>query len=248
MRMMKISRPALGALAIGLAFSAVPAQAQSMTMTSPNAIQPETTLSINASAIVAAEPDVAYLTGGVVSEALTANEALRKNATNMAGVYAALEKAGLERKNIQTSNFSLQPKYTYPENAERILSGYTVSNQVTAKVTRLDDVGDLIDAMVAQGGNSFDGVRFDLLDSSEIMNEARRKAMTEAIERAKLYAQVSGYEVARIVTISESGGFTSQPRPQMVARMSAMESAPTQISGGELSYSSDVSVVFELKK
>ena len=234
-------------MAMGLAFSAAPAQAQTTMMTT-NAIQPETTLSISATAKVMAEPDVAYLNGGVTSEAETAKEALRKNAADMAGVYEALEAAGLDRKHIQTSNFSLQPKYVYPKNGERYLSGYTVSNQVMAKVTDMDNVGPLIDAMVSQGGNTFNGVSFSIQDPSDLVDEARRKAMTDAMERAKLYADVAGYDISRIVTIDEGGGYSPEPRPQMMRAASADMAESTQISGGELTYSASVNVVFELKK
>lgn len=245
--LLKVSKPAFAAMAMGLAFSAAPAQAQTTMMTT-NAIQPETTLSISATAKVMAEPDVAYLNGGVTSEAETAKEALRKNAADMAGVYEALEAAGLDRKHIQTSNFSLQPKYVYPKNGERYLSGYTVSNQVMAKVTDMDNVGPLIDAMVSQGGNTFNGVSFSIQDPSDLVDEARRKAMTDAMERAKLYADVAGYDISRIVTIDEGGGYSPEPRPQMMRAASADMAESTQISGGELTYSASVNVVFELKK
>lgn len=245
---MIVSRPVLAALAMGLAFSAAPAQAEPV-MISTNAIQPETTLSISATAEVTAEPDVAYLTGGVVSEAVTAEAALRQNAVDMAGVYEALEAAGLERKDIQTSNFSLQPKYVYPKNAERQIVGYTVSNQVTVKVTDMDRVGELIDAMVSRGGNNFNGVRFAIQDPSELVNEARRKAMKDAMARAELYAEVAGYDIARIVTIDEGGSYAPSPSPVVMRSMAESDSyAATQVSGGELSYSASVNVVFELTK
>lgn len=243
---MTVSKPAFAALAMGLAFSTAPAQAQTMITT--NAIQPETTLSISATAKVVAEPDVAYLNGGVTSEAETAKEALRKNAADMAGVYEALEAAGLDRKHIQTSNFSLQPKYVYPKNGEQYLAGYVVSNQVMAKVTDMDKVGPLIDAMVSQGGNTFNGVSFSIQDPSDLVDEARRKAMTNAMERAKLYADVAGYDIARIVTIDEGGGYYPEPRQQMMRAASADMAETTQISGGELTYSASVNVVFELTK
>lgn len=247
--MLKIlSAPILALSMASLSGAALPAAAQEMHAMNHNAIQPETTLNISATAEIIAEPDVAWLTGGVTSEGETAKDALAQNAANMAGVYRALEAAGIARKNIQTSNFSLQPKYTYPKNAERILDGYIVSNQVTVKVTELDKIGGMIDAMVALGGNTFNGVRFGLLDSSEVMNEARRKAMKEAMARAELYADVTGYQVARIVTINESGGYNPSPQPVMM-RAAAMDMAEsTQISGGEQSYSMTVNVEFELRK
>ena len=242
-----LAYPLAGLAVTGLACTSLPAMAQAMTTVSPNAIQPETTLTISAEAEVTASPDVAYLSGGVVSEASTAQEALRQNSVNMAGVYKALEGAGLAKKNIQTSDFSLQPVYNYPENEPAVLTGYRVSNQVMVKVEDLDNVGSIIDTMVELGGNTFNGVSFDIQDSSELQNEARRKAMQEAVARAELYAEASGYQVARIVTISETGGYRPQPVGRMVmAEASMAKSAPTQISGGELTVSAGVSVVFEL--
>ena len=242
-----ITRPLAAAMVAGLVFSAIPAQAQVMNSVSANAIQPETTLSISATSEVNSAPDVAYLTGGVVSTAPTAREALQKNANDMAGVYKALEAAGLDKKNIQTSNFSLQPQYTYPENAERILNGYEVSNQVTAKVTDLDKAGGMIDAMVAQGGNTFSGIQFAVQDPSELLNEARRKAIKDAMSRAELYADATGYSVARIVTMTENAAYSPQPKMMTRARMSDGAES-TQISGGEISYSATVNVTFEFRK
>ena len=249
-----LSAPFL-AMTLGLMMApTLTAQAQT-SMISSNAIQPETTISISAEGKVVAEPDVAWLTGGVISEAKTAQEALRQNARDMDGVYRALAEAGLERKHIQTSNFSINPQYSYSKSGlssssgKRVLEGYTVSNTVIAKVTDLDGVGPLIDAMVSLGGNSFNGVSFGLQDASNVENEARRKAMRAAMERAKLYADVAGYKIKRIVTINEGGVYNQGPRPEMMARASvAMDAAPpTQISGGELVYSASVTVVFELE-
>merc|ERR1711916_84368 len=190
-----------------------------------------------------------YLNGGVISEATTAQEALQKNASDMAGVFEALKAAGVPEKDIQTSNFSLNPRYEYPKNGQRILTGYQDSNQVQANVTDMENVGKVIDAMVAEGGNSFSGVSFAVEDPSDLMNEARRKAIKDAMARAELYAEATGYTIARIVTIEEGGSYAPQPRPVMMARsMAADESASTQISGGELTYSANVNVVFEFRK
>ncbi len=241
------SRTMASALVLGLAFSTMPAQAQTMEKAHPNSIQPETTIAISATSSVTAEPDIAYLTGGVVSEAKTAAEALKDNTAKMQGVFAALQKAGLSEKNIQTSNFSVQPKWEFPKEGERYISGYTVTNQVTAKVEDLTSVGGLIDAMVSQGGNTFNGVEFALKDSTDIENQARQKAMKEAMARAQLYAEVTGYEVTRIVTINEGGSFSSQPRQEMIRSFDA-KSAPTPISAGELTWSANVNVTFELSK
>lgn len=242
-----ITRPFVSAAVLGLAISAVPVQAEPVTIANSNSIQPETTISITATAQEMVAPDMAYLTGGVVTEAKTAGEALKENATRMQGVFKALKAAGLPEKFIQTSNFNIQPKWEYPKEGERYISGYTVTNQVTARVEDLAKVGGLIDAMVNEGGNTFNGVRFALKDSTEIENTARRQAMKDAMARAKLYADIAGYDVARIVTIHESDGGPVQVQSQRMRTADFKESA-TPISGGELTWSASVSVTFELTK
>lgn len=248
---------ALVMLAVPAACTLVPAQtafAQEPTMSTfhPNSIQPETTLAITTTGEVMREPDIAFISTGVQTEAETASEAMAQNRLAMNGVFSALREAGIQDRHIQTSNFSLGPRYDYVETPngrnQRVLAGYVVSNQVTAKVTDLTAVGATLDALVEAGGNTFNGISFALEDDSEARNEARRLAMEEAIARAELYAEAAGYEVARIVTINEYER-QSSPEPMMVRRDMAMaESAPTPISGGEVGYSVQVNVTFELSK
>lgn len=217
--------------------------------THPNSIQPETTLSISAEGNVAREPDIAFITTGVQSEADTAKEAMQQNRTAMNGVFDALGQAKVAKKDMQTSNFSLQPRYDYSNrrNGEPPkLIGYTASNQLTVKVRDLDNLGQTMDALVDAGGNTFSGLRFTLDDSRSAMDEARKQAMNDAIARAELYAAAAGYKVARIVTVSESGGY--RPQPMAMARMEMASDQSTPIASGEVNYSVNVNVVFELRK
>ena len=236
---------------------AVPACAQSVAqspsastaMAHPNSIQPETTLNISATGQVERAPDLAILTGGVTTDAKTAQEALAANREAMVALFGVLEEAGIEDKDIQTSNFSLNARYNYPRNESPVLVGYTASNMVTVRVHDLANVGPIIDAMVAEGGNTFNGVQFALEDPSEAQDEARRKAMEAALARAELYANAAGLKIKRIVTMSESGGYMPQPMPMMAMRaMDMAESAPTPIAGGEVGYSATVNIQFELEQ
>lgn len=250
----------LAALAAPVACAQMPARAvpqlqeETRPMSHPNSIQPETTLSLNVSGEVRREPDIAWISMGVQAEAATAEAAMAEARQRMNGVFDALDAAGIERRHIQTSNFSLQPRYEYHESetedgtrrGERVLVGYTVSNQVSAKVTDLTALGGTLDALVSAGGNTFSGIRFGLEDDSEARNEARRQAMREAVSRAELYAEAAGYRVGRIVTVNE---YEHQNGPQPVMRTlaeSAGDMASTPISGGEVGYSVQLNVTFEL--
>lgn len=216
--------------------------------THPNSIQPETTLSISAEGSVNREPDIAFLNAGVQTQGQTAQAAMSANSTAMNGVFEALAAANIDRRDMQTSNFSLQPQYDYSnrENGQPRLTGYQASNQLTVKVRDLDNLGETMDALVSAGGNTFSGLNFALEDDRAAKNAARDIAMKEAIARAELYAAASGYEVARVVTIAESGGMRPQPM-QMMAEARSMDRA-TPIATGEVGYSITVNVVFELRK
>lgn len=241
-------------LAVGctlLTLLASPSFAQTAA-TNPNSIQPETTLSITANGDVIRQPDVAYITAGVQNEAKTAKEAVAANARNMAGVMKALKAAGIADKDVQTSNFSLNPRYDYVKDnnnsGQQVLAGYSVANQVTAKISKLDTVGSTLDALVSAGGNTVNDIRFALDNDQPARDEARRLAMQTALQRANLYAEAAGYKVARIVSINESfPSYEPQPKAMMVRAMAA-EAAPTPIASGELTFSANVTVLFELKK
>lgn len=217
--------------------------------THPNSVQPETTLSISAEGSVNREPDIAFLNAGVQTQGETAQAAMSANAAAMNGVFDALEAANVDRKDMQTSNFSLQPQYDYSNRQSGQpprLTGYQASNQLTVRVRDLDTLGETMDALVGAGGNTFSGLRFALEDDRAAKNAARDIAMKEAIARAELYAAASGYEVARVVTISESGGYSPQPMAMMAQARSAESSTP--IASGEVGYSVSVNVTFELRK
>lgn len=221
-----------------------------------NSIQPETTLTINAEAKINVAPDIAYITAGVTEERATASEAMAAQAAAMNGVFSALEAAGIAAKDMQTSGLSLYPRYDYLEvtqrdgsvRGEQKLAGYVASNNITARVRKLDTLGATIDSLVKAGGNTFSGVTFALDNDKDLKNQARTQAMKEALAKAELYANAAGLKVARIVTISE--GYEYSPQPVMMARaeMAMDAGAPTPVAAGEVGVTASVSVLFELVK
>ncbi len=231
------------------ATASVPGEA-AIPSTHPNSIQPETTVSISATGEVSRKPDMATITAGVQTDADTASAAMSQNASSMQGVYTALRSAGIADRDMQTSNLSLQPRYDYSRNdgTPPSVTGYTASNQLSVKVRDLDNLGTTMDAVVAQGGNTISGISFGLDDPSEARDEARRRAINTAVERANLYATATGYRVARIVTISENSTSTPGPMPMMMNMRAESADASTEVSSGEVGYSVSVNVTFELRK
>ncbi|MBC2652513.1 SIMPL domain-containing protein [Novosphingobium aerophilum] len=237
----------LGALPIAV-------QAQTAPRPSPAAVAP-TLLSLSAEGRVTRAPDVATFSAGVVSQGTTASEALRANAADMTRVIAALKKAGVADKDIQTSNLSLSPVYQPQRNlpdgtmepAQPRIIGYQANNSVSVRHRNLGDLGKVIDALVSAGANQVNGPGFEVDNPDPAQDEARTTAMTKARARAELYARAAGLRVGRIVSISESGGW--QPPQPVMYRMAAMEAAPapsSPVQAGELQMTVTVQVQFEL--
>lgn len=237
---------ALGALIT--VTSAGAALAQSAPTTTADTLFRATTLSLAASGEVSRKPDMATISTGVQTEAPTAAEALRLNATRMTQVIAALKKGGIADKDIQTSGLSLSPQYVYQENLPPKLTGYQASNQVTVVVRDLTRLGLAVDAVVNAGANSLGGIAFGLQNSDAAEDAARLDAVKALQAKADLYARATGYRIARLVTLSEGGGY-SPPTPMPMLAMARMDKAEsTPVEAGELKVRIDINATFELVK
>ena len=242
--------------ALAAAALAVPAVASAHDVSSgPVVAAGNAVLTVSAEGRSTRKPDLAVFTAGVTSSGKTAGEALSANAADMTRVIAALKRAGIADKDIQTSNLSLNPVYAdmsrqpaspLEQQVPQII-GYQVSNQVTVRQRNLADFGRTIDTLVSSGANQVNGPSFSMDEPDGALDEARVEAMKKARERAKLYANAAGLKVVRILSISESGGYAPQP-PVLYARaaMADMGGASTPVAAGEVAMQASVTVLFEL--
>jgi uncharacterized protein YggE len=192
-------------------------------------------------------PDQAMLSAGVVTTARTAADALKDNAKAMNAVFATLKRAGIADKDMQTSDFSIQPQYETDRNGNtsRDITGYRVANTVNVRVNDLAKVGPTLDALVASGANSIGDIAFTIKDPKPLMEKARAEAVADAVARAQTLARAAGVTLGPIVSISESG--YSAPRPMY--RMAAMAAAPapTPIAAGEESVTAGVNITWSIR-
>jgi uncharacterized protein len=206
-----------------------------------------TRLDVVATGEVNRVPDIARINAGVVTQAPTATEAIRQNAQRMEQVRAALRRAGVADRDIQTSSINLHPDYRYTENRAPELTGYRASNDVTVRFRDIATTGRILDALVAQGANQINGPMLGLDRPEAALDEARIDAVAKARARADLYARTLGMRVKRILSVSEAGGFHLPSPPPMAMRAMAADSAETRIEPGEQTVSVTLSVSFELE-
>jgi uncharacterized protein len=210
------------------------------------------TLSLSGHGEVSVAPDMAVITSGVVTEADTARAALDANTAAIGAVIAAIKEAGIEARDIQTSDFRVEPRYVYPrkddeQQAPRIV-GYTVTNAVTVRVRDLSKLGAVLDQSVSVGANRIDGISFVVTNSDAHLDAARALAMRDAIRRAEVYAGAAGVRLARILSISESGGYTPVVRKADTMMMRAEAAPPVPVEAGEQTLSIDVNVTWEISQ
>ncbi len=205
-----------------------------------------TRLDVTARGDVLRVPDIAVISAGVTTNAPDAAGALRDNASRMSRVLAALKRAGVADKDITTSSISLSPQYRYVENQAPVIVGYQASNQVTVRFRDIGKSGAILDLLVKEGSNQISGPTLTIDKPEAAQDEARIAAIKAARARANLYATTLGLKVARIVSISESEGYSGGPMPVMAVR-SMDSAAKTEIMPGEQAISVNVSVVFELQ-
>ena len=238
-----------GALALLLATAAAPAAfAQTARPTADSMFQ-TTTLNLSAYGETRIAPDKATINLGVVTEAPTAAGALAANSEKMTTVIAALRKAGIADKDIQTSGLNLNAQYDYVQNEPPKLRGYQASNQVTVTVNDLAKLGVAVDATVKAGAYQVNGISLGLKDPTTAENAARQEAVKALVAKADLYAKATGHRVVRLVNLSEGGGYMPSPPPVPMMTYARMEKdAGAPISAGELAVRVDITGLYELSK
>lgn len=212
-----------------------------------------TLLTVSADGQSRRTPDIATFSAGVTTQGKTASEALAANSAAMTEVIASLKRAGIQPRDIQTSNLSVSPVYA-DQNAQPAIRprkpigpeiiGYQVNNQVSVRQRKLDQYGAVIDALVSAGANQVNGPSFGVDQPDAATDEARIDAMKAARARADLYARAAGLRVVRIVSIAEGGG-GGYPQPMLFARAKAMDVA-APVEAGEVNLGAHVTVQFEL--
>ncbi|MFM9845573.1 MAG: SIMPL domain-containing protein [Hyphomicrobiaceae bacterium] len=204
----------------------------------------ERTVTVGASGMVSVEPDIAHISTGLLSEADTAREALQRNSAAMKKIVDGLKGAGIDPKDVQTSRFSIDPRYDQPKDGRTArITGYRVVNQVRITARDISKLGELLDLVVTLGANQAGGISFDVSNAETLKDEARRQAIANALRRAKLFAEAAGATVGDVLTIAEDASMSSPPIYS--GRAMAAESVP--IERGSQSLEVRVQVTWTLR-
>lgn len=193
-------------------------------------------------------PDMATVSLGMISEAKTGAAAMALNSDTVAKVIVQLTAAGIEARDVQTSNLSLSPRWgkrSVSISGDNGIIAFVASNTLTVRVRDIATLGTVLDAALHSGANTFNGLNFGLQEPQPVQDEARKVAAADAMRKAQLYAASTGATLGEVLTISEP--MQNGVYPVMASgHAEMMQSRAVPVSQGEVSVAASVTMVFAL--
>lgn len=185
-------------------------------------------------------PDTLNVTASIEATAPDVTAAMNQTSSRQQAVLDALSGAGIDKKDIATKQVELQPDYR-----DSVITGYRASNTIDIKVRKLDTASQVLAKIVQAGGNAtrISNVAYAIDDDSQLVKDARTRAFNDAKDRAQQYAQLSGLNLGKVVSISEATGGTT-PTPMPAPRMAMAEAVP--LSPGQQTVNFSVTVIWDL--
>jgi len=178
---------------------------------------PNKTFSVDGEAKMETATDIATFTASVVTEGgKNVDEIQEQNVEKMNTINAFLGEQGVEKKDLQTSQYSLTPRHTYFPCDGRmacppaVISGYTLTQTLSIKVRNLGSIGDILSGIVEKGANTVSGISFTVDDDTDARQVARTEAIAKAQKKALEIAKAGNFRVGRLVSLYEDSAVTPE--------------------------------------
>ena len=213
-------------------------------------------VTINSSDSVKVSPDMAEITYGITTEDADASACQQKNTEALNKVLAFLKEQGYGDESIKTTGFSLNPRYDWSGNTQKLI-GYEMNTQVTVTDVPIDDVGGLLSKTVESGANEIQDVTYFSSTYDQAYEEALKKAVDMARGKAEAIAEADGRQVGKVLKVEEYndgqyGRYASSGINQRSSKM--MDGAVAEAAGaadmgvmpGQMKVTANICVEFEL--
>ncbi|TQM45489.1 SIMPL domain-containing protein [Pseudonocardia cypriaca] len=196
-------------------------------------------ITARATGTVVAAPDTASIVLGVTTRDRSATAALTANSERANAVVGVLQGAGVAPADIRTSQLTVYPT-SAPETGR--ITGYEVSNQVTATLHDIAAAGALIDQAAAAAGDAIrvQTIQFSIADESAARAEARADAVRRALAQARQLADAAGVGLGAVRSIVELAGEQPPIAYKAEAADRAVQSVPIQPGTQELAVTVEV--------
>jgi uncharacterized protein YggE len=205
---------------------------------------PHATITVSGTGTASATPDELSLVLDVSTQAPAVRTALDSASQAMSKVRDKLLADGVAAADLQSTGLSVQPQYSQQSK----ITGYQVTESLTAELRHLATAGQAISDAVEAGGNAVrvDSASFDLTDqSAKLLAKARTAAVTDARTRAADDSAAAGLHLGKVLSISEADN-ENLPRPMFRLDAPGAGAAAVPLEPGTQQLTVSVIVSYEL--
>ncbi|MEZ4629480.1 MAG: SIMPL domain-containing protein [Deinococcales bacterium] len=205
-------------------------------------------ISVSGQGTVYAEPDIALVDFGIISQDGDLSKATANANAVISSIREVLSALGIEDKDIRTSEFNIWPQDRYNRDGEVVGREYQVNHTLTVTVRESAKLGEVLSQAVAAGANNVNNIRYSFDNSEGLEQQARALAMANAKAKASQLAELAEVSLGKVIRIEEGVSY-SDPSPMPVARyaMAEMANSAAPVSGGQLAVSVSLAVVFAIE-
>jgi hypothetical protein len=176
-------------------------------------------------------PDRVRISIGVQTQAATAADAAARNARLQRAVLDTVRALGIPAERITTQGYNVYPEQDFdPQTRRPRVRGYNVQNTIVVDLWDVSRAGAVLDAALAKGANNIGGLQF----YSSQAEQSRRRALAQAVERARLDAEAmaaaAGGRLGSLLELSSEVGLRPRPMMEMDATMARGVAAPPPAS------------------
>lgn len=233
-----------GAAVTSVLGKSVPAYAESGDTVQTN------TISVTGTGEIDVKPDMAYLSLGVQTNAATAKDAQTQNAAVIQKLTNLLKGTWkIDAADIQTSQFYVQPNYSYSDKDGQKITGYIAYHTLKVKYTNLDQIGALLDDASSAGANQIGDVTFTVQNPDQYQEQVIAKAMANANLKAGAIAKAANRQLGSVLNIVQNDGSLAPIFTHSVSfsAASSADSAKTSVEPGEITVNTSLSVQYLMK-
>jgi len=203
------------------------------------------TFNVTGEGKVNVSPDVAIVSAGISAEGTSVKIVQDQINSVINKVSDAVKNLGVDSKDIQTTNYNINPKYDFTSGTQRV-NGYSANTTLTIKVKQLDKINSVIDSATANGANQINGLTFEVSDKEKAENEAREMAVADAKKKAQQAAKVAGFSLGRLINYQENLGEPPIVFQRGGAELAAQDSK-TQVEPGSSEITVSVTLSYEVR-
>jgi len=228
------------------------------------------TISFSGKGEISAPPDLATISFTILENAPAVKDAQSKVTAKESAVLTFLDKSGIAKKDIKTENYNSYPKYEYRNSicppipigplsssspyycppGKQVLTGYEVSESVSVKIHDLIKTGDIVKGIGDVGISEMNGPNFSIENEDKLKEQARKIAIDDAKNKAKVLSADLGVNLIRIVNFSENGNYYPVMYAASELSMKGGTTTPTPaptLPTGENKITSNVTITYEIR-